>query len=32
MAQKEFKRIPADPKEREEFDRQYMTPKELAQR
>ncbi len=32
MAAKEFTRIPTDPNEREEFDRQYMTPKELAQR
>ena len=32
MAAKEFTRIPTDPKEREEFERQYMTPKELAQR
>ena len=32
MAAKEFTRIPADPKELEEFERQYMTPKELAQR
>jgi hypothetical protein len=32
MAAKEFTRIPTDPNEREEFDRQYMTPRELAQR
>lgn len=32
MAAKEFTRIPTDPKELEEFERQYMTPKELAQR
>jgi hypothetical protein len=32
MAAKEFSRIPTDPKELEEFERQYMTPKELAQR
>ena len=32
MAAREFTRIPTDPKDREEFERQYMTPKELAER
>ena len=32
MPSKQFTEIPNDPKEREEFDRQYMTPKDLAAR
>ena len=32
MAPKEFTEIPRDPNEREEFDRQYMTPRDLARR
>lgn len=32
MPPKEFTEIPKSPKEREEFDRQYMTPKDLATR
>jgi hypothetical protein len=32
MPPKEFTEIPREPKDREEFERQYMTPKELAER
>lgn len=32
MSPKQFTEIPSDQKEREEFDRQYMTPKDLANR
>ena len=32
MPSRDFTNIPTDPDEREEFDRQYMTPKDLAAR
>lgn len=32
MSSKEFTEIPNDPREREAFDRQFMTPKDLAVR